>query len=126
MSEEIKSVLIVDDDSQLRLLLATAFQREGWHVVEAPDAHYALTLTVRGDCDFDVILVDVNMPGMNGVEFVRILKTLKEQQNTIIAVITGSASNEQEKLARDLKPTFMYRKPFNVLDLMDEICRHMK
>src|SRR5262245_36649223 len=68
-------LLIVDDDDQLRQALVRRFQRNGLTVTEAASGESALEKTSQTRCD--VALLDLNMPGMNGIE---LLEKLKERQ----------------------------------------------
>lgn len=118
------SVLIVDDDAQLRRFVGSMFEREGWLVCDAPEASYALSLVTSTDRLFNVILVDIALPGMNGIDFIKALQDSSVEHGSLIGVITGVASTQQEQTLRALNPKFIYRKPFNPLDLIQEVERY--
>ncbi len=81
------SLLIVDDEEPLRTGLEKRFIRKGYSVSCASTGKEALTLT--GQRRFHVALVDIKMPGMNGIE---LLKALKVQQPFIeVIMLTGYA-----------------------------------
>lgn len=61
-----KRLLIVDDEKDLRLLYQTEFETEGYHVDTAADAMEALSKFERER--YDLIILDIKMPGMDGVE----------------------------------------------------------
>lgn len=65
-------VLLVDDEPGLRTSLAANLEMEGFEVVEAESAAHALKLVQ--DSSFDVVLTDIRMPGMNGVELFQALQ----------------------------------------------------
>src|SRR5436190_18572426 len=69
-----KRLLIVDDDAEMRALLAEYFRRLGFDVAEKESAHSALQ-AVTGD-RFDCFILDVAMPEMSGIE---LLKKLRER-----------------------------------------------
>jgi two-component system chemotaxis response regulator CheY len=82
-------VLVVDDDNLMRELLKAILRDEGYQIVgDAKDGQSALAA-----CDKltpDLVCLDVNMPGMNGIE---LLKTLRRQHpNTRVVMITGDSS----------------------------------
>ncbi len=73
MADPAAAILIVDDDEMNRYTLARRLRREGYQdLTEAADGLTALAL-LRGH-SFDLVLLDVMMPGMNGYEVLRTLK----------------------------------------------------
>lgn len=66
-------VLLVDDEESLRITLAANLELEGWEVVEAGSGEEALELAE--DQAFDLVLSDIKMPGMSGVDLFRALKS---------------------------------------------------
>ncbi len=103
-------VLVVDDDNLMRELLKAILRDEGYHVIgEAKDGQSALTA-----CDKlnpDVVCLDVNMPGMNGIE---ILKTLRRQHpDTRIVMITGDSSLSTVREAVSYGAAGYIIKPFS-------------
>jgi DNA-binding response OmpR family regulator len=61
-----KKLLIVDDEKNLRMLYKTEFEVEGYSVDTAPDAQEALSMFERER--YDLVILDIKMPGMDGVE----------------------------------------------------------
>jgi len=59
-------ILIVEDDANQRLLYREAFEEEGFEVLDAPNGWTALACVGR-EC-FDLVVLDINMPGMDGLE----------------------------------------------------------
>jgi CheY-like chemotaxis protein len=64
-------VLVVDDDSGIRSLVARVLERAGWLVVDAGDGAQALEILERGKVDIDLVLTDVSMPMLDGLELGR-------------------------------------------------------
>ena len=85
-----KKVLIIDDDPDIQLLLKTILEREGWETVTAGDGPSGLALLEEADPD--VILLDFNMPGMDGRE---VLERIKERR-CHVPVIMVTAVTRQE------------------------------
>jgi len=80
-----KTILIVDDEAVIRDLCSRALK--GYHIVQAGNGLDALALFEKGG--IDVILTDVMMPGIDGIE---LLKRLKEKEPTIVVIVmTGFA-----------------------------------
>jgi len=81
------SVLIVDDDSELRALLVQSLSNAGYRTYEA--AHGRQALDRLQTLSPDVLLVDVMMPVMNGVELIRALRADSNLQSIPVVLMTG-------------------------------------
>src|SRR4051812_3771983 len=66
MVDSTPRILIVDDEAPIRALLGEHLQQVGYHVMLAPNGRAAMDVLNQGD--FDLVLTDVRMPGMNGLE----------------------------------------------------------
>lgn len=95
LQQRLKDILVVDDEGIIRDLCSKALK--GYNVVEAADGEEALRLFESSR--FDVILTDVMMPKMDGIE---LLKRLKEQEPTLVVIImTGFADKDIKMCIRD-------------------------
>jgi DNA-binding NtrC family response regulator len=83
-------LLIVDDEATLCESLRRVFEREGFEVLTAPDAEAALALFEEGA--FDLILSDILLPAMDGIEFLQAVKKRAPEQ--IVIIMTAYASIE--------------------------------
>lgn len=86
----VASILIAEDDADLRLLLRLVLHRAGHGVTEARDGVEALDLLARGR--FDVVLLDNLMPRMTGVEVLQALASLRRTDRPLVLVISALAS----------------------------------
>ncbi|MBN2846757.1 MAG: response regulator [Deltaproteobacteria bacterium] len=112
------SILIVDDDSSTRTLIADAIQAEGINnVTEVEDGFKALEIIKKSP--FDLIISDLKMPGMNGIE---LLHTIKEiHPATSVIIITGYPSIDISIAAMKYGAVDFLTKPFNIDDLIFKI-----
>lgn len=86
-----KKILLVDDDESIQLLYREEFQDEGYEVVSAINGEDAL---IRFQEDLpDLVILDIQMPGMNGIEVLRQMKMLKPT----VPVILSSAYHEYKQ-----------------------------
>jgi adenylate cyclase len=105
------SILVVDDNTSNRDVLARRLTREGHKIVTAANGAAALDLVARQD--FDIILLDLIMPGMGGFEVLRHLKAA--EQTSHIPVIVISALDELDSVVRCIEAGAedYLTKPFN-------------
>ena len=79
-----KNILVVDDDAKCREFIQAFLAYKGYTVSLAKDALEALTITDRGN--FDLVITDLMMPGMNGLDF---LKRLKARQPEVVVIVSS-------------------------------------
>lgn len=103
-------VLIVDDQNGIRILLMEVFSSEGYETYQAANGKIALDIV--GKNEPDLVLLDMKIPGMDGLE---ILKHIK-QMNPDIKVIMMTAYGELDmiKEATDLGALMHFTKPFDI------------
>ncbi|MEH6577336.1 MAG: EAL domain-containing protein [Amphritea sp.] len=111
LSTEQPRVLVVDDDVTARILARQALSREGFCVVEADDGLRALELFQ--DVQPDIVLMDVEMPGLNGFEVCQQLRSLPCGQLVPILMATGQDDVESVERAYEVGATDFVSKPFN-------------
>src|ERR1043166_5375461 len=80
------AILVVDDSTTMRQMVAFTLTSAGHEVVEAPDGNKALGIAKQRK--FDLVITDVNMPGMNGIDLVQGLRELPDCKFIRIPVIT--------------------------------------
>jgi len=111
----LKTILIVDDEAVIRDLCRRALK--GYHLLEAGSGEAALALFDKGGVD--VILTDVMMPGMDGIE---LLKRIKEKEPTIVVIVmTGFAEKDVILNALKADADDFIAKPLNLLQLKTAI-----
>ena len=82
-----KTVLIVEDDQDQTMLLASLLKRDGYDVISAPDAVFAIT-TARNERP-DLILLDIQLPGGDGFLVLQRLQAIAELTTTPVIVMTA-------------------------------------
>ena len=91
-----KTVFIIEDDEELRFLLREALTKESYLVIEAENGKVALNELEKATASPDLILLDLNMPVMNGFEFLEAYRE-KFGDNVPIVVVTGADLTEKDK-----------------------------
>ncbi|HEY8786102.1 MAG TPA: response regulator [Candidatus Limnocylindria bacterium] len=112
-----KRVLVVDDDPDIRELLFTALEDEGFEVVPAGNGQEALAIikTFRPD----VIVLDLMMPVMDGWQFAQELRARDED----IPLVLLSAARDLPTHAKALSAAEIIEKPFDLAELLPKIAR---
>lgn len=110
-------ILIVDDETDLRLTLRDAFEYFGWEVQEAENGSVAYQKTLEQH--FDCILSDIKMPVKNGVEFLAML-TPEYKAKTPIFMISAY-SDYDDRMIKELGAQKLLSKPISIMTLMEEL-----
>ena len=110
-SEPALAVLIVDDDELIRMHLRLALSNEGLAISEASDASQALHLAATNH--FDIILMDVRMPGLDGFSACEELKKLPGHGSTPVVMLTGMDDQESVQRASEVGAVDYMNKPLN-------------
>jgi PAS domain S-box-containing protein len=113
-----ESVLVVDDEASVRTLLRLVLKREGYDVLEADNAKDALTLVQQRAGAVDLLLTDVGMPGMNGVELARHL--LRSYPKLPVLFLSAHSAEVLEKLGLS-EQEIVLPKPFNLDTLVAQV-----
>lgn len=104
-------ILVVDDSNMLRDMVKFALQEGGYtDLSEASDGVLALE-KAKGQV-FDLVITDVNMPNMNGLELVRALRQLPPYAKTPILVLTTEGSDDMKMAGKQAGATGWIVKPF--------------
>lgn len=117
-----KSVLLAEDDADLRRLLAETLRDEGFVVVECPNGLALVeTLVSRleaGEQSFDLVVSDVRMPGVTGLSVLEGLYDWDELRSLPMVLITAFGDPRLRELARRFGAVSLLEKPFEMAALM--------
>ena len=119
-----KAVLLIDDEDEIKALMSNYLiksQIEGERIVTASDGKEALSKIQNQD--FGLIIVDILMPKMNGLQLIRELKIRKKYQDIPILIISGSVDVENVKMAISMGVNNIIVKPFTYNIFLDKIGR---
>jgi CheY-like chemotaxis protein len=115
-----KTVLIVDDEKDIRILLKKILSFKGYKTIEASNADEAIEMVNKENPD--VILMDYNMPGQrNGLDAVSIIRNNHFDCTSKIIVMSASAADGLESKAFKLGANAFFRKPFRTSVLLNKI-----
>ena len=114
-----KRILVADDIAMNRELMRDMLESSGYLVIEACDGGEAIREAYSGKPD--LILLDIDMPVLNGFAVARRLRQDKHFGETPIIAITGLSSREDRERAYDAGFNSFLRKPFNLSKILEEI-----
>jgi CheY-like chemotaxis protein len=120
----LRKVLIVDDDQSVRFVLREALRGDGWSVDEVDDGAAVEEQLERQR--YDLLMLDLYMPGMNGFEVLRrirqshaaVLPLWKTPSTVGIIVLSGAAGHEGLDFAAKLGADICLRKPVELTDVL--------
>jgi predicted signal transduction protein with EAL and GGDEF domain len=104
-------ILVCDDDSMQRLLIRQCLESESLRVIEASDGYEALELTANNAPD--LIFMDVDMPGISGIETCRRLRDRDDTKDVPVLIVTGAEDQETIDLGFEAGATQYITKPLN-------------
>jgi len=113
-------ILVIEDEELLRNLYTELLEMKGYHVETANDGKIALE-KLNETRKPDLILLDINMPHMDGVEFLRIIKSNNKLKRVPVIVITGIIQVEKISAALDLGAISYVEKVNSPLEVMNKI-----
>ena len=111
------SILVVEDEPMVRELLSRAFN--GHKVQAAADGQQGLEIFRKGN--FDIIVSDVEMPVLDGIDMIREIK--KENPNVKVVVISGGMDMKRQEELQKLKIDALFLKPLSVCQLAESVER---
>lgn len=114
-------ILVVDDEGAVRQLVCDFLQLKGYQTLQAVDGQHALQVIRKENPD--LVLLDILMPQMNGLEALRQIK--KEFPNTVVVMITALHQEETAKEAIELGAYDYMIKPVNFQLLEEQIIKRL-
>ena len=119
MLNEKNKILIVEDEQDIRDLLIFNLQKEGFKVESADNGDSALSLIRKNN--FDLILLDLMLPGIGGFDLTRILKNDKKTSKTPILMLTAKGEESDIVKGLELGADDYMTKPFSIKILIARI-----
>ena len=111
-------ILVVEDDPAIRRLVTMVLLRQGYHVEVAADGLEAVLKL--GLCDYDVIVLDLMMPHLDGFTFLNTFAK-SEPERLQKVIVTSAASPAVIRERMELSPFRLLPKPFDIAELIAEV-----
>jgi PAS domain S-box-containing protein len=115
-----ETLLVVDDETSLRTLLAASFTRKGYHVTTAATGLEAIDIISDVKRTLDAVLLDLNMPGTNGVQVLKVIRACRP--DLPVLVLSGHITPEVRTEFQNLNQRELIQKPYR----LDEVGRRLR
>lgn len=112
-------ILVVDDEPMVREVTRRMLETVGWKTATAPDGHQALQL-LHGEPAISAVILDVTMPGMNGLELCRLIRGVRPSLPVVLCSGYGSDAIAHDLLAAQ-PPLHFVHKPFTMETLLSTV-----
>ena len=122
MTDNKPKVLVVDDQKSMRLTLAAILEDQGYDVTEVEDGYRAIEAVEQ--VPFDLVFMDIKMPGINGVQTFREIKKISPK--SVVVMMTGFAVEDLVKEALEEGAVSVIYKPFDmdsVISLVESVLK---
>ena len=116
-----KKILLVDDSASVRQVAGIALRRAGYETLEASNGKEGLALLDGGK--LNLIVSDVNMPVMNGIEFLKAVKQHPTPKFTPVIMLTTEAGDDLKQQGREAGAKAWIVKPFQPQTLLDAVAK---
>lgn len=114
-----KTILYVEDNELNRKIVRDMLRRTPYQLLEATDGEAGIAMA-RTECP-DLILMDIQLPKISGLEAMRVLRQAAETANTPIIAITSFALSGDHQKAKDAGASAYLAKPYSPRELLDMI-----
>ncbi len=118
-----KTIMVVDDSSSVRQMMAFTLENAGYDVVEAEDGQDALKKL--NSSPVNMIVTDLNMPNVNGFDLIRSIRSKPEYKYIPIVVLTTESHDEKKQESKEAGATGWITKPFKPDQLIGVINKVM-
>jgi response regulator RpfG family c-di-GMP phosphodiesterase len=116
-----KSILVVDDEPDIVTIIKMALQRNGWVIKEFTNPVLALQYFEQYSTNYDAVLSDIRMPGMNGFDLIRKIKAIKPDVRIFLMTALDISMSELEKVLPSVKVDGLIEKPVSMSMLVSVI-----
>ena len=118
--KETKTILVADDEQEIRSLIRVFLEKDGYVVVEAQDGEEALRKLNK---EIDLMVLDIMMPHIDGIE---VLRKVRQENNIPIIILSAKSSDCDKILGLDLGADDFMVKPFNPLELVARVSANIR
>lgn len=112
-------ILVVDDEAPVRQLMSVIFRNSGYQLFEAANGDEGLA-TAQLERP-DLVLLDLMMPGMDGYEVCRRIKSNSHTRHAVVVILTASDAEANSAKIMEAGADHYFSKPFSAVALLDKV-----
>jgi DNA-binding response OmpR family regulator len=117
----VPTVLVADDEPHIRRILATLLEAAAFQVDDVPDGNQAMARLSATDVPYDLVILDLMMPGRTGLEVLEQVGSLPHRAGTPIVILTAKGQDADRERAYALGAADFVTKPFSPKKLLERI-----
>ena len=121
-TDSVARILVIDDDETICSLFTDTLKDVGYQVTAVTDSYEALGLVKK--LDYDLVFLDLKMPGMDGAELLGQIRAAKPE--TPVTVVTGYPESDLMMKALDYGPLGVMKKPFKSSDILTAVRNYLR
>ena len=114
-----KTILVADDEEDLRTIVHMTLEDPQYRILEAADGNAVLELVEKES--LDLLILDWMMPGMNGLEVIKMLRDSPTTQHLPVILLTANDSSQDLVELEELGMFAFLKKPFSPLQLLKQV-----
>lgn len=115
------NAMVIDDSRAIRMILTRSLTNLGYQVSSAPDGKAALDILTNDMPELKLVLVDWNMPEMNGLEFIKHMRAMPRYASTSLMMVTTETQVDQMISALEAGANEYVMKPFTEEVIADKL-----
>ena len=112
-----KTILLADDSKSIRAVIATVLKVAGYNIIEANDGKEGLDILTSGK-SVDMVITDLNMPNMNGIEFIWEIRKLPDHVFTPICMLTTESEQSRLEKGESMSTDAWINKPIQPVKVL--------
>lgn len=124
MNKKTKTILVAEDDRTTRLVIKKVLENEGYNVIEGDRGEKSLFLALEKN--IDAFLIDINMPGLSGIEIIERIRSIDRYKITPIICITSMEEEANLEAVFNSGATDFISKPANPIILKSRLKAHLQ
>ena len=119
-----KHILVIDDEQLVTESPRRLLKKQGYNVTIAESGRDAIEKVKIKESGFDLIIADIRMPQMDGIEIIRKIREISSRPVPEI-LITGYASDDSQRQAQELEISDYIYKPFDIREFMEVVMKNL-
>lgn len=122
MEQGMKTILVVEDDKALNQAVVLKLKKRGYNPVSVFTAEDAMKVLENGADKIDFIWLDILLPGMSGIDFLRLVREDQKLKDKKVAIVSVSGGYEKQKEAKDLGVVdYIIKSNYNLNDIIEMV-----